>query len=486
MLTKLLASLIVLPALANSATLEDSYSSVRFGFNDHLIFSSSKDANDSSLPPANLLMHENSLKAEFREYTLKIGFSNRLSISGTSDPNQPFVLEKKSAIAEWEKWDLKLGDSYQELGRGIALSLYRNESFGIDNTLEGVSVRYHPEAWELLLFAGRINALSAPVAIHALPNPLIDRRVWIAGTSVNGEIVAMKLGGHYFAALNQPLQSSKFDKQWHTGGITISKDNLLEGLDLYLESNILYTRLQFGDRQPPMGLGSYGSLVWANDQWKLKWETKDFRNYHFEFKRPPTLEEDIVETINTDNVSGTRLFAEHKFSEGKNSVHASYLLGDDREQQSTLHHGVVGTKWKGPWRADIELRTGYRWMPSKLNMAHGLIKGKLPTLKGQSVELTLRKQYSESWLKGLEDRNILDLTYTFSEKFNASFGYEYVPFNEAPLEKHFLNVAASLKWGALTSKAFIGQTSGGTLCSGGVCRQVPPYTGAMLETHYSF
>ena len=58
-----------------------------------------------------------------------------------------------------------------------------------------------------------------------------------------------------------------------------------------------------------------------------------------------------------------------------------------------------------------------------------------------------------------------------------------------------LNLATFFRWtgialvfiaGGLVSKAFIGKTSGGTLCSGGVCRVVPPYTGAMLETTYVF
>jgi len=86
----------------------------------------------------------------------------------------------------------------------------------------------------------------------------------------------------------------------------------------------------------------------------------------------------------------------------------------------------------------------------------------------------------------LKDRNLLDVSYIFSRHVTCSVGYEYIPTNAPSAGHHFFNGNVSYKKGPLTAKAFAGQTSGGTICSGGVCRQRPPYTGAFVETIYNF
>ena len=111
---------------------------------------------------------------------------------------------------------------------------------------------------------------------------------------------------------------------------------------------------------------------------------------------------------------------------------------------------------------------------------------KTKTFKGQAAEFSFRKLYEHINLDSLptvKDRNLFDVTYTFSEVFNVSVGYEYFPRASAASGNHFFNGGGSLRLGALTTRAFVGKTNGGTLCSGGVCRQIPPYTGAYLETN---
>ena len=127
-------------------------------------------------------------------------------------------------------------------------------------------------------------------------------------------------------------------------------------------------------------------------------------------------------------------------------------------------------------------------MPAKNNLAHISSKLSFPTFRRQSIEVVALKQFQrKDFVLGTsEDRSLLELTYTFSDALNSTVGYEYIPTNSDSVGKHFANVGAGLKQGALSSRCFLGQTSGGTRCSGGVCRVVPPYTGAMLETTYTF
>jgi len=459
---------------------------VAFSYRNHAIFSNAHEDGDPSEPSTSLLMHENSLQTEYSNYRLGIDFANRLTPDGDGNLNR-LTLEKKMAMATFGNWEFVAGDSHQELGRGIALSLYRDPVFGLDNTLEGASVRYQPEGATAGLFVGRVNALRVPVAINPATTSLVDNEFLLLGTYANGLVAPdTRIGGHYVLGANRPLDSNGFNKNYHTLGASFQQDNIADEWDLYAESNILVTRNLESASEVPNGFGSYGSVSWAPMPWKAKVEIKDYRDYAFEFRRPPTLEEDIIESINTSSVTAGRLSVEHRQMETKMTLTGSYLLGRDRLVGADIHHGVVGSRFIGPLGLEMEVRGGYRTMPGKSDLSHASVKTKAKTFRGQAAEVTYRKQYEHINLDSLptvKDRNLFDFTYTFSELFNVSVGYEYFPRASETAGNHFFNGGGSLRLGSLTTRAFVGKTNGGTICSGGVCRQVPPYTGAYLETN---
>jgi hypothetical protein len=373
----------------------------------------------------------------------------------------------------------------------IALSLYRDNVFGIDNTLQGAWLRYHPQGFDGAVFGGRIQALQAPVAINPVPNQLINRQVFLAGTSVSvSPAKGTKISGHYVLAVNEALDSGFYTKYWHTGGVIVSQENLLDGLDAYAEGNVVFQQqLLSGEyRNMPTASGSFAALVWSPVPWKVKLEGKDYRAYDFDFRRPPSLEEDVVVDVNTQNVTAARLTIERQLGNAKNTVYTSFIEGQDRAEEAAINHGVIGTKFVPFGRSEWEAKAGYRWQPGFSNLAHADLKAKFPTFKGQAFEIEAKKQF---WNRDLrlgtkDDRNVLGLTYTFSENVNISAGYEYVPTNDPSTGRNFYNAGGTYKTGNLVAKAFVGQTSGGSVCSGGVCRQVPPYSGGMVETTYSF
>ena len=132
---------------------------------NHALFSSEKDTDNMSAPSDNRFRHEATVRAQVRQYSADVQFANDLALDPASPRTpRPFVLEKKTIAADFENWEVMLGDSHQELGRGIALALYQDEVFGINHTLEGGSVRFFPDGGELSFFGGRINTLRAPVA----------------------------------------------------------------------------------------------------------------------------------------------------------------------------------------------------------------------------------------------------------------------------------------------------------------------------------
>jgi hypothetical protein len=473
-----------------AAVLEESASQASFSAAGHTLVFSREDEIDPSAPSQNLMLHETTLRSGYRQYGLGVEFTSQLPFTKISGEHKPFNLEKKYATADWEKWKLVLGDNHVELGKGLALSLYRDAVFGIDNTLEGATVAYSGSGLRATAFGGRVNALRVPIALNPVGNPLLDRQVLMAGAEVKGKVVSdLAVGGHYLYASNRPTAGE--DRRWNTIGASLAREGASDGVDAYLESNVLLTQRvgRNGIESLPSGYGTYASLSWVPAPWKFRVEGKDYRDYRFEFRRPPTLEEDIVETVNTENVSAARVSAEYRFLEAQAFAKASYLVGDDRLKQSNIHHGVVGGGFKGPGKTAWEVSAGYRVMPTLSDLTHAAIKSKIPTFEGQSVEVAVRRFLTRTDLSRevvRNDKHILDVTYNFSPKFNVGAGMELVPTNSVDTGKRFFNGSANVRLGAFALKGFVGTTSGGTLCSGGVCRTVPPFSGGSLESTYAF
>lgn len=492
--TKLiLASWFLTGAIALGATegeISETVGGIDLSSQDHLIVASQKDNEEA----AQYLMHENRVNAESGSYRAGIHFTNRFRLNqaaSVSIAEKPFTLEKKFITADWENWEVKLGDSHQEIGKGIALSLYQDDVFGLNNTLEGVSARYHPSGFELLGFAGRINAITSPVAVNAVENPLKERTVWLVGTSVGGKITERsKVSGHYLLALNQPEGRSGWDKTWTTVGMVAEYSDPDDYADAYGEADFLISHISVAgsDRVLPRGFGAYASLSYAPNPWRLKVEGKAYDQYNFSFRRPPTLEEDIVETTNIDNVSAVKWLADYRFGEGKGTVGSSYLIAYDKDINAPIHHWVANAKAKIGGGVEMETKAGYRQSPERHWLWHASLKTKVKTFKGQYAELGFRKQQGMKKLDLVpvpENRNMIDFTYSFSERLSTSLGIEYLPDNSEEAGRLFANIGSTVRWNALSAKAMIGQTSGGTLCSAGVCRQVPAFTGALLETTYA-
>ncbi len=462
----------------------------RISTQGHGMFLNSTDNEDSLARAAYNLLHENKVSAEFKDVQADLTFTNRWNPNGNKENNSFFTVEKKTLSHAWSDGKVEAGDSHQELGRGIALSLYRDSAFGVDNTLEGVALKQSLGQVKVSALAGRINSLNNPVALNPITNPLLNRNVWLAGAQSTVKATKdVEIGGHYLFSANKPNDASDIDKKWHTAGIVLACNGLANAIDLYGETNVLLTEGAGANQVSyPTGNGSYLSAAWSEESWRVKAEVKDYRKFYYDFRRPPTLEDDVVVTLNTQDVTAAR-FAVERGLGLKTNVYASFLAGHDRIEEGDLRHGIIGGKWLGPLRSAFEAKLGYRWVVGHSNLTHGGLKLKVPTFKGQSAEFEYRKQIGNKDLNRyriIEDRNQTTVGYNFNEQWNAGVGYEFLPTAPPEAQAHFFNVNGTYKTGAFITKAFVGQTSGGTLCSAGVCRQVPPFSGAYLEGTYQF
>jgi hypothetical protein len=314
--------------------------------------------------------------------------------------------------------------------------------------------------------------------------------VLLAGLTTRFSLGNLKTGIHGFSAWNRTLDRPDPDKRWNTAGV-YADISLSPQINIYAETNILLREpLSSTITDTPPGFGSYGAVLYTGSDWKQKLEIKDYRNYIFDFHRPPVLEEDIVPTLNFEDVTGGRLTVERKLgSDFRTSVSSSLLVAYDRVVKSSVYHGVLKSKATFAHGYQVEARVGYRQLPLQADLSHGNIKIKIPTFTAQAVELGYRKLFNRSglnFLSAVEDRNYFDLAYTLSDEWSVNLGAEYLPTNAVDATRWFFNAGTYFKTGAFSARAFVGGTSGGPQCSGGICRQVPPFSGGMVEGTYSF
>ncbi len=462
---------------------------------DHLIFSNARNDVDRTAPPTQLFLNEGKVRGEYGYWSGDIHFTNRYQPASNSKSSPLVSLEKKAIRYESRDWQIILGDSHQELGKGIALSLFSEPAFGIDNTLEGAVAKYRPENFELSFWGGRVNVISNPVAINPIDMRMKDRNVLMASGSLGYKFSPeTRIGGHYLMTLNQRKSDLNLDKRLQTAGVNFSQDNIFDSMDFYAESNLMIPDKASKGLwvRDPLAKANYASLSWTESPWKIKSEIKDYTHFDFDFRRPPSLEEEVPlanVSNNFSDITAGKLYGEYLVLESGIKIYSSLLYGQDYLEGTNLYHGVTGGKISLGENSDIEMKIGYRTALNRSEISHGSVKGKFKTLPGQMIELELRKQFSRLQLNtspSKENRNSLALTYTFSESWNMAGGYEYIPTNDSEIGRNFFNLGASYRRGALTSRAFIGDTSGGAQCAGGVCRQAPAYSGAMVEASYLF
>lgn len=475
--------------------IEKPSSAVRFSVQEHALFAQTSDFNDPKLPLVSVMMNEAKVRAEWGRWTAGVLFTNRLSAAEDPAQTEPFYLEKKNLKYETANWTLVLGDEHLELGRGLALSLFRDEVLGIDSTLEGAVATWTPG--KVRVFGGRVNPMRRPVALLAWENPLFERSFWLAGAEVVRRVSSeAKLQGHYVLSANRPDQLEAFDRRWHTLGGSFLAEGLGDEWDLFLESNvILQEALDPSVSQRLPGTATFGSLVWSPGAWKVKFEAKNYRGFYYDFHRPPSIEEDIIHTINTQDITAGRVTLERNLGspslapgQGSN-VRASTLVGFDHLLGTPFRHSVASGYWAISSKASLNYRAGYRWTDTRTAVRHANVSLKFPSPIGQSMELGFRKLLEDTDLEtsvSTVDRNAIDFTLNPVDGWSVTLGYEFLPNRSDDLGKHFFNVGTRLAKKSFQGRVFVGQTSGGPQCSGGICRVVPPYTGAAVEASYVF
>jgi hypothetical protein len=414
-------------------------------------------------------------------------------------------------------FEFEFGDSYQQLGRGILLSLRKVDEAGLDISLQGGSVMYRSDIQEIQLFAGRANAtnLDTVTQQYVADAPDVLTGFDYALLAIDG------VEAHVFGLYAEPDQTA-FDESGSTlqdilleqKGETVLRDHgesvgfsldipaPTDWFSMYVEADY-QTRdeldeITTGDAQYAtidLHLGDTSVLLEGariNDVRQLA-SRSPVLSADFLYTAAPSLERFDQEVLNLTDYQGGRMRAEQYFSGPDLSANVNFMARQSdpgTDQQTRQLHGYAGIEWY------------YQLAQSRLVINGGYRQEDQTRAESAEVFKTLR-HFDVDWLQHLGGVYALHLQ-SFNEFRTVSgdpfqrgstllgversgtgavsfeFGYDTSSQAEEAANFFFAGLVQATLSRHLTLQSTIGTQRGGIKCINGVCRNYPGFAGGSV------
>jgi len=440
-------------------------------------------------------------------------------------------LERFNAHWDGEGWSLDAVDSYAVLGRGLALSMRRVDILGVDTALRGGQAAYNGEGFYFKLLGGAANPQNLdPQTLRIVTVPAdqirrpfrTDAHDWITGGEVGVRLGAhqeVELGVHalrvWFAQNEIAGRRTTID----VGGWHLRLPRLVDGkVSFYGEVNALHrlAENELIDDTRDSGRAVYSSLQASLGNATLLLEWKDYRNYLVAeanltdetgriYSAAPTLERADERPRGLHNSRGGRVQLDYGFLPGPWGLSATGLLYGHAEEGDPWD-GILVNHWFAKlqkvndaigegevgWTLDVEGgmrfetylednalgdRGDLDWRVFHFTVETGVVVGE------HSLELSIMHRSERQKLFNFVEfqRGTASLTWSWRGQLRLS---PVLNWNNEQRDNPSLYPGAEARWDFLEGsflRVFGGRTPGGRICSGGVCRDVPPFEGVLFE-----
>ena len=477
--------------------------------------------------------------------------------AGPSIGNQCPVGEEWRCTIEWDLrpervlvrfqrdgWDLIVGDSYAVFGRGMALSLRKVDSVGVDTTVRGLQIRFE----EGRLFAQLLGGYANTQNLDPVNLSLIEEHPdLLAGARVGfrlGEYEDMELAFHGVRLWSlqgcgdnglcdfvfSPLPDQSKDVTASVLGWNFSVPALLDGqLSVYVEANMMLREDEYVDLVDQETERHWGRAVYASTQLNvggltalLEWKDyHDFllarsngqRAFHV-YSTSPTTDLDSERQRGAANSRGGALRVSYAIQPGPWSVAIGGLgyAHEDESRGADPTDGILATHL-------------YAQVTRENHASPGELGWTFEVLGGYRREFYLHDPAGEFFDDGDVESDVIhaqvevgifsgdhgvDVTIQNREERQAGF-MDYQTFRRGGVAVTYaygpnLSLSPALRWSTEREatqpilypslelrwvfdhgrhlRLFGGRNPGGRVCSGGVCRDVPPFQGVQAELVY--
>lgn len=441
------------------------------------------------------------------------------------------------------EWTLEAGDTQLVFGRGLALSFRKVDLLGVDNALRGGHVRYQGSNIRFGLHGGVANPQNQDPLDYSIidePDDIIAGGNF--AITVPGSI-PITIGGHALRIWFMDTPESPYtNRAVDVAGWTFEAPALADGkLALYLEANGMRRTLElFDDARTQGGRAVYGSAQLQLDNLTVLLEWKDYSNYLVApsilegqawriYNAAPPVEYDGPQRLRgIGNQRGGGVRMDYAFLPGPWSFSLNSVLYGFAEEASVdpwdgylaSHSWVTlakrqefgeGINWSLSIDAGARVETRLhdaRTVDSATpcdNLCAGdvdrwMIHGKVDLTLGSgdhSFDIVVDHRHEREHLGStVHDFQIggASVTYTFGVPLTLALSLRWTDYQEGVVQRRTMktyNILGGEYYPSLEARwtfepgtylgAFVGQTPGGQLCSGGVCRDVPTFEGVRVS-----
>lgn len=489
--------------------------------------------------------HTNTLTAQYRLRTFddgpngeeEIGYGlllDRLNVVGSADnitataridammflnrPNDDFRddvrAERLNMNFRIGDGELQFGDFYRQLGRGILLSLRKQDEVGVDVAVRGAQAGYTGETHRVALFGGWTNTSNIDsVTEQFVADP--DDHLVGAEYGLRG-LGPLQLGVHglYLGVRDDLLPRDATDDGVLGVGGSVEVPDLIDIGSVYVEADWQQRRL-VGNTEDGLAAYALAELFFGDlgltleglylDNWVIKGSPNSALSSPFVYNQPPTLERIDQEVVNSENVTGGRVRVDYNLLDGDLQVYANgmYRIADPGvAAEVTALHGFAGFELyyddggsrlgiSGGWRDESQTNGGP--LGDLKSMTHAELDWLQQLGSGWAVEVSSLNEFRT--LRGDDYRRgstLVSLGRSSLGALTVEYGFDTQDQSEGA-RNHFL--AGIIDWyvvehgevfDSLKIRAVGGTQRGGLKCIGGVCRIFPEFAGGRVDVQGTF
>ncbi|GEM_PF-2075304 len=392
-----------------------------------------------------------------------------------------------------------VGDFHAAIGEGLALSLRRVDTLGVDLALGGGRWTFGSGDFVVRLTGGEVNIQNLdPIALDLRDDPN-DRVVAIDATAKLTDWLSLR--PYVMQANAERASATGDDVNWLLGGTALT---LQEGSVAWTFDGLIGQR---SDADDGAMTAAYSRVVWqVAKQWTVLAEAKAYRRLligrpeeGLRYHEPPTLErDDQVVPSNSDAVGG-RLRIEHRVTKElivfANGLYYRYATdGTDPLAGNHAVHGYAGVEKRSGARGGVSLQAGWR----REQRPDGELKNGLWHIDldaswalGRSLTVTAKWNHRSEVAQSFSGerpfvRGLAIAGVAIAQTVVVSGLYGYTSEKTAlPLHYPGAELKVYLPNGG-EIRAFGGRMAGGRVCVSGTCRDVPAFEGVRLDTVIRF
>jgi hypothetical protein len=359
---------------------------------------------------------------------------------------------------------VNLGDFYALLGRGLVLSVLKNDDILRERTILGGDIHFNKGIFDFRVLGGRLQDET-------------NSQEWnLAGGEASVQFVKNHTLGVHFSYVDDEFTHSSLGKRL-TYSAGIKGNKLFKHISYYSEMAFL----TFQDRGREDGYGFYGNVTYNKSRVTVSLEYKRYKDFNNEINNPPIADRvDEISSINDTN--GGRVLVKYAFMEPDITLFLN--VGRYKEYEETGNHIYGGFEIEDLMdRLNLTTSFGIRDIHYPIKRLESYLIYQFNDYL--SCELGFKNRwYEDGNFKFKEiDHN---LQFSYSPYVSIFFMHQY-SHNKIIDLNHFYSGGVKVYLPGGTAIELSGGTiRGGQICSGGQCYIAPPFKGFKFSVLHTF